>query len=158
MSRGNKKNYTRQLLPDTKYGSAVVTKFINNLMSHGKKSVAQRLVYDAFTIIEKKTEQKPLDVFNNAIRNVSPNVRVRSRRIGGANYQVPIEVKKEQKTMFAIKWIIEAVSAKKGRSTAQELAEELMLAAEGQGAAFKRKEDTHRMAESNRAYAHFARF
>ena len=158
MPRGSNKNFKRELKADSKYGSVVISKFVNNLMWGGKKSLAQKLIYKSFDIIEKKTGKKAIDVFNNAIKNVSPTLKVRSRRIGGANYQIPMEVKKDQKTMFAIKWIIAAVRAKKGRSTPEELAEELMLAAENQGAAIKKKEDTHRMAEANRAYAHYARF
>ncbi|MDD5731920.1 MAG: 30S ribosomal protein S7 [Patescibacteria group bacterium] len=158
MPRGSNKNFQRELKADAKYGSIVVSKFVNNLMWGGKKSLAQHLLYKSFDIIEKKTGKKAIDVFNNAIKNVSPTLKVRSRRIGGANYQIPMEVKKDQKIMYAIKWIITAVRAKKGRSTPEELAEELMLAAESQGAAMKKKEDTHRMAEANRAYAHYARF
>jgi small subunit ribosomal protein S7 len=158
MPRGSNKKFRREAKPDSKYSSVVLGKFINNLMWKGKKSVATKIVYDAFDIIEKKGDKKAIDVFNNAIKNVSPSLKVKSRRIGGANYQVPMEVKKDQKTMFATKWIIAAVRAKKGRNTPEELAEELLLASENQGAAFKKKEDTHRMAESNRAYAHYARF
>lgn len=158
MPRGSKKTFQRDIQPDSKYGSIVVAKFINNLMRHGKKSVVTRIVYDAFNIIEKKTGKKALEVFDTAIRNVSPSLKVTSRRIGGANYQIPMEVKKDQKIVYAIKWIIEVVRMKKGRSTAEELAEELILASENQGAAIKKKEDTHRMAEANRAYAHYARF
>jgi len=158
MSRGVSKVHKKELSPDHKYDSIVIAKFVNNLMWGGKKSVATKIVYDAFDIIEKKTGKKAIDVFNNAINNVSPSLKIKSRRIGGANYQIPMEVKKDQKVMFAIKWIIESVRAKKGKSTPQELAEELMLAAENQGNAIKKKEDTHRMAEANRAYAHYARF
>lgn len=158
MPRGSSKTFKRPIQPDARFGSIVISKFVNNLMWAGKKSVAQKLLYKSFDIIEKKTGKKAFDVFNNAIKNVSPTLKVRSRRIGGANYQIPMEVKKDQKTMYAIKWIIAVVRAKKGRSTPEELAEELMLAAENQGAAIKKKEDTHRMAEANRAYAHYARF
>uniref|UniRef100_A0A7C4R5K7 Small ribosomal subunit protein uS7 n=1 Tax=candidate division CPR3 bacterium TaxID=2268181 RepID=A0A7C4R5K7_UNCC3 len=158
MPRGNSKIKKFPIKPDAKYGSIVVSKFINNIMWAGKKSVATGLIYKSFDIIEKKTGKPAIDVFNTAIKNVSPSLKVRSRRIGGSNYQIPMEVKKDQKIMYAIKWIIAAVRAKKGRSTPEELAEELMLAAENQGAAIKKKEDTHRMAEANRAYAHYARF
>lgn len=158
MPRGNRKIYHYPIEPDAKYGSVVISKFINNLMWAGKKSVTTRVVYKSFDLIEKKSGKKAIDVFNNAIKNVSPTLKVRSRRIGGANYQIPMEVKKEQKVMYAIKWIIAAVRAKKGKSTPEELAEELILASENQGAAIKKKEDTHRMAEANRAYAHYARF
>lgn len=158
MPRGNRKVNRHDPKPDPRHGSAVIGKFINNLMWAGKKSTATRLVYEAFDIIEKKTGKKGLDIFNKAIANVSPTLKVRSRRIGGANYQIPMEVKKDQKIVFATKWIIQAVRAKKGRSTPEELAEELLLASENQGAAMKKKEDTHRMAESNRAYAHYAKF
>ncbi len=158
MPRGSNKNFQRDIQPDFKYGSVVVAKFINNLMRHGKKSTVTRIVYDAFDIVEKKTGKKAIEVFDTAVRNVSPSLKVASRRIGGANYQIPMEVKKDQKIVYAIKWIIEVVRMKKGRSTAEELAEELILASENQGAAIKKKEDTHRMAEANRAYAHYARF
>ena len=158
MPRGSNKNFQRDIQPDFKYGSVVVAKFINNLMRYGKKSTVTRIVYDAFDIVEKKTGKKAIEVFDTAVRNVSPSLKVASRRIGGANYQIPMEVKKDQKIVYAIKWIIEVVRMKKGRSTAEELAEELILASENQGAAIKKKEDTHRMAEANRAYAHYARF
>ncbi|MFA7308619.1 MAG: 30S ribosomal protein S7 [Patescibacteria group bacterium] len=158
MSRGKSLIAKHKLAPDPIHNSLILAKFVNHLMWDGKKSVASRIVYDAFDIIEKKTGKKGLDVFSAAMKNVSPSVKVKSRRVGGANYQVPMEVKKDQKLMFAMKWVIAAVRAKKGRSTAEELAEELMLASEAQGAAVKKKEDTHRMAESNRAYAHFARY
>ena len=158
MSRGSKPAPKREIKPDDLYRSVVVSKFINNLMWDGKKSVATHIFYKALEIVEKKSGKKGIDVFNNAIKNVSPSLKIKSRRVGGANYQVPVEVKKDQKTMYAIKWILEVVRAKKGRSTPEELAEELLAASENQGAAIKKKEDTHRMAESNRAYAHFARF
>jgi len=158
MPRGNSKIHRKPIEPDSKYGSVVLSKFINKLMWDGKKSVAISIINDSFEIIEKKTGKKAIDVFNEAIKNVSPTLKVRSRRIGGANYQIPMEVKKDQKIMYAIKWIIDAVRAKKGRSTPEELAEELILASENQGAAIKKKDDTHRMAEANRAYAHYARF
>ncbi len=158
MPRGNRKIRRKQTAPDPKYNSVVIAKFINNLMWGGKKSLAQRLVYEALDITEKKTGKKATEIFNAAIKNVSPSLKIKSSRIGGANYQIPMEVKKDQKVVYAIKWIIESVRAKKGKSTPAELAEELILAAEGQGAAVKKKEDTHRMAEANRAYAHYARF
>jgi len=158
MPRGNRKIHKYPIQPDAKHGSIVISKFVNNLMWDGKKSLAQKLIYQSFDIIEKKTDKKAIDVFNLAIKNVSPTLKVRSRRIGGANYQIPMEVKKDQKIMYAIRWIIESVRSKKGKSTPEELAEELILASEGQGAAIKKKEDTHRMAEANRAYAHYARF
>ena len=158
MARGQRKIPKRKITPDALHGSVIVSKFVNNLMWDGKKSVAMRMMYDSFDIIEKKTGKKAIDVFNAAIKNVAPAVKVKSRRVGGSNYQVPVEVKKDQKIMYAIKWILAAVRAKKGKSTAEELAEEFMLAAENQGTAVKKREDTHRMAESNRAYAHFARF
>lgn len=158
MPRGNRKIHKHPIEPDIKHGSVVVSKFINNLMWDGKKSLAQRLIYQSFDIVEKKTGKNAIDVFNLAIKNVSPTLKVKSRRIGGANYQIPMEVKKDQKIMYAIRWMIEAFRSKKGKSTPEELAEEIILASEGQGAAVKKKEDTHRMAEANRAYAHYARF
>jgi len=158
MPRGQRKIKKRKIAPDPKYNSVIIAKFINNLMWDGKKSLARRLVYDALMLAEKKTGKKATEIFNAAIKNVSPSLKVRSRRIGGASYQIPMEVKKDQKVIFAIKWIIEATRAKKGRSTPEELAEELILASQNQGAAVKKKEETHRIAEANRAYAHYARF
>ena len=146
----------RKVIPDPKFDSVLVARLINSLMLKGKKSVAQSIVYGAFDIIkEKEKTMTPLEVFELAIRNASPSMEVRSRRIGGANYQVPREVRPERRFMLAFRWIIEAARAKKGSPMKIRFAEELMLAAKNEGAAIKKKEDTHRMAESNKAFAHF---
>jgi small subunit ribosomal protein S7 len=134
----------------------VLGKFINNIMTRGKKSVAQKLVYGSFDIIKAKTEKEPLEVFETAIKNVAPLVEVKSKRVGGANYQVPIEVAPKRRQALAFRWVIGAARSKKGRPMAEKLAEELMLAADMQGDAIRKKQDVHRMAEANRAFAHFA--
>jgi small subunit ribosomal protein S7 len=141
--------------PDALYGSEKISKFINVLMWDGKKVAARKVVYDALDII-KETGVDPLEMFETALRNVGPSVEVRSRRVGGANYQVPREVRPERRNALAVRWIIAAVRAKKGVPTAKSLAEELLAAAKNEGVAVKKKEDTHKMAESNRAFAHFA--
>ena len=151
-----KKAPKRDIAPDPRYNSTVIAKFINYLMSEGKKSVAQNVMYSAFDIISEKTKKDPTEIFNAALKNVSPSLEVRSRRIGGANYQIPIEVRGGRHNALAFRWIITAARAKKGKPMAQRLASELMEAANGEGAAMKKREDVHRMAESNRAFAHFA--
>lgn len=152
-----KKKIKRDINPDPKYNNSLVAKFINHLMKQGKKSVAQRVLYNSFEIIKKSSKSKdPLEVFDQAIKNVSPLVEVKSRRIGGAHYQVPREVRGERKTTLAIRWIIQAAKAKKGKPMAQKLAEELIEASQNTGAAVKKKQDTHRIAEANKAFAHFA--
>jgi small subunit ribosomal protein S7 len=125
-------------------------------MTRGKKSVAERVLYDCFDIIAEKTKKDPLEVFNLAMKNVSPVVEVKSRRIGGANYQIPIEVKGDRRQALAMRWIIGAAQSRKGRPMREKLAQELMEASENQGTAIKKKEDVHRMADANRAFAHFA--
>ena len=144
--------------PDYKYNSVKVAKFINYIMERGKKTVARRIVYDAFDIIQKKMETEPKAVFEQAIKNVSPVLEVKGRRIGGANYQVPIEVAEPRRTTLSMRWILAAARAKKGRRMAERVAEELMEAKEKLGSAMKKREDVHRMAEANKAFAHFARF
>lgn len=146
----------RHIAPDPRYQSLVLGKFINNIMTRGKKSVAQKLVYGSFDIIKAKTEKEPLEVFETAIKNVAPLVEVKSKRVGGANYQVPIEVAPKRRQALAFRWVIGAARSKKGRPMAEKLAEELMLAADMQGDAIRKKQDVHRMAEANRAFAHFA--
>jgi small subunit ribosomal protein S7 len=150
-----KHQFKREILPDPKYQNIVIAKFVNRLMSQGKKSTAQGVFYDAFEILAKQ-QKDPLQVFDEAIRNVSPIVEVKSKRIGGANYQVPREVRGERKLSLAIRWIIEAAKSKKGKPMAEKLAEELLLAAKNEGNAIKKKLDMHRMAEANKAFAHFA--
>ncbi len=142
--------------PDIKYGSDRLEKFINNVMLDGKKETARKIVYGAFDIIKEKTGNDPLEVFDTAIRNAGPAIEVRSRRVGGANYQVPKEVRPERKQALAFRWIIAAMRSKKGQATAKSLADELMQAANNEGAAVKKREDTRKMAESNKAFAHLA--
>jgi small subunit ribosomal protein S7 len=143
--------------PDQKYDSLKVAKFINHMMERGKKTVATGIVYDAFEIIkEKEKVENPLEVFDMALKNAAPNVEVRSRRVGGANYQVPREVRPERRLYLGMTWIKEAASAGKGRPMAERLAEEIIMASKNEGAAVTKKENTHKMAEANKAFAHFA--
>lgn len=143
--------------PDMKYNSVKVEKFINSVMWDGKKSTARKVVYDAFEIIKEKAKtDNPLELFETAIRNVGPAMEIRSRRVGGANYQVPREVRPERKQALAYRWILLAARGAKGKPMAQKLATELLAAANNEGSAIKKKEDTHRMAEANKAFAHFA--
>lgn len=146
----------REIEPDPKYNSTVVAKFINIIMERGKKQVAQKIVYDAFDIIKEKTKKDPLDVFDIALKNVSPLVEVRSRRVGGSNYQIPVEVKGNRRLALAFRWVIQTTRAGKGKPMCEKLAQELMNASENQGEAIKKKQDVQRMAEANRAFAHFA--
>jgi small subunit ribosomal protein S7 len=151
-----KRKTKRTIDPDPKYNNTLVAKFINHLMRDGKKSVAQKVLYSAFNIIEKSVKDKDcLEVFDLAIKNASPLVEVRSRRIGGARYQVPREVRGERRITLAIRWIIQAAQSKKGKPMAQKLAQELIEASKNQGTAVKKKQDTHRVAEANKAFAHF---
>lgn len=151
-----KKAVSRDILADPVYNSTSVSKFINYLMLNGKKSVAQHIFYTAMSAIEKKTSEKGLDVFDKAMKNVSPLVEVKARRIGGANYQVPIEVRGERRFNLASRWLIGAARARKGKPMAEKLALEIVDASNEQGDAIKKKVDVHRMAEANRAFAHFA--
>jgi small subunit ribosomal protein S7 len=141
-----------------KFNSIKIAKFINYIMERGKKSVASGIVYNAFMIVEEKVKTDPKTVFEQAVRNVSPILEVKGRRIGGANYQVPMEVQEPRKTSLGMKWIIDAARSKKGRPMAQKLADELIEAFNKTGTAIKKREDVHRMAEANKAFAHFARF
>jgi small subunit ribosomal protein S7 len=145
----------RVITPDPIYNSELLAKFINTVMKRGKKSVAQQIVYGALETVKEKKNEAPLKVFETVIDLVRPQVEVRSKRVGGANYQVPREVRTERRTALAMRWIIEASRGRKGVKTAVALAEELMLAAKGEGNAVKKKKDTHKMAESNKAFAHF---
>jgi small subunit ribosomal protein S7 len=154
MRRPTKK--TERLSPDHEYQSLKVEKLINYIMERGKKNVARSLVYKAFAIIKEKTKEEPLEVFETAIRNVAPQVEVRSRRVGGANYQVPHEVRPERKQALTFRWIIEAAKGKKGKGMAEKLADEIMAGAKNEGDAVKKRENVHKMAEANRAFAHFA--
>lgn len=146
----------RELRPDAKYNSTLITKFINYIMQRGKKTVAQSIVYGAFDIIKEKSKQDPLTVFDAAMKNVAPILEVKSKRVGGANYQVPIEVRGDRRISLAMRWIITAASSKKGKAMKIKLAQELMEASMNQGDAVKKRADVHRMAEANRAFAHFA--
>lgn len=146
-----------QLQPDPIYGSLLVEKLTNQLMWDGKKSTARAVVYGAFEEIKKKTKtENPIEIFEKAIDNISPQVEVRSRRVGGANYQVPREVRSQRKLSLAFRWLIHASRSGKGKPMAMKLAAELISASKKEGAAFKKREDTHKMAEANRAFAHFA--
>ena len=145
----------RQVEADPVYGTKVITKFINSLMLDGKKTVAEKIVYKTFEIIKEKSKQDPLEVFNEAIKNVKPNLEVKSRRVGGATYQVPVEVRSDRAQALAIRWLIES-SKKRGDKTMQErLSKEYLDASTNKGNAIKKKEDTHKMAEANKAFAHF---
>jgi small subunit ribosomal protein S7 len=142
---------------DSKYNSLKVAKFINHMMERGKKTTAQGIVYDAFEIIKDKEKvENPLEVFDTALQNAAPSVEVRSRRVGGANYQVPREVRPERRLYLGMTWIKDAARSKKGNTMAERLAEEIILASKGEGEAVKKKENTHKMAEANKAFAHFA--
>jgi small subunit ribosomal protein S7 len=152
-----KKAPKRNIRPDPEYARADVAKFINHVMRRGKKTTAQKIVYGAFKKIEEKTKKDPLEVFDAAIKNVSPLLEVKSRRVGGANYQIPLQVRAERRTQLAYRWILTAARSTKGKPMAEKLAAELMAAAEGTGDAVKKKQDVQRMAEANRAFAHFAR-
>ena len=145
------------LKPDPKFNSELVQKFINCLMLQGKKSVAQRVFYGAMDVIAKKvSDAPPLDVFTQAVDNIKPHIEVRSKRVGGATYQVPMQVNQRRRLSLAIRWILDAVRAKKGRPFAQRLAEELLAAYKKEGTAIQTRENVHRMAEANKAFAHFA--
>jgi small subunit ribosomal protein S7 len=142
-------------IPDHKYNDILVGRFINNLMKDGEKSVSQKILYQAFGIIEEKTKSDPMDVFNKAITNVQPSIEVRSRRVGGSNYQIPTEVRPDRRIALAIKWILTYTRARNEKTMALRLANELMAAAVGEGSSVKKKDDVHRMADANKAFAHF---
>lgn len=146
----------RKIAPDYKFNSVLIARFINQIMRCGKKSIAEQIVYTAFDFIKEKTKQDPLNVFEQALKNVAPAVEVRSRRIGGANYQIPVEVRGNRKDTLTFRWIIGAAKARRGQPMHQRLGLELIDASQKQGDAIKKKEDMHRMAEANRAFAHFA--
>ncbi len=145
----------KEILPDSKFDNPIVAKLINYIMCDGKKSVAVGVVYDAFDIVSKKTKKEPLDIFDEAIKNTSPMLEVKSKRVGGANYQVPRQVKGDRRLTLSLRWIILAARSRKGQRMAEKLADEIMQAAENTGTAVKKKDDTHRMAQANRAFAHF---
>jgi small subunit ribosomal protein S7 len=145
----------REITPDPKYHNEVVTKFMNSVMYEGKKSVAENIVYGAFGIIETKTKQDPLAVFRSALDNVMPQIEVRSRRVGGATYQVPVEVRTERRQALAIRWLLSAARGRNEKTMTEKLSGELLDAANNRGNAVKKREDTHRMAEANRAFSHY---
>ena len=145
----------RDVLPDPMYGSKLVTKLINNIMLDGKKGVAQKIVYDAFAMVEAKMGQNPLEVFTAALENVMPVLEVKARRVGGSNYQVPMEVRAERRQTLGLRWITMFSRTRGERTMAERLAAEIMDAKAGMGGAFKKKEETHRMAEANKAFAHY---
>lgn len=145
----------RDVLPDPVYKSKVVTKFINKVMLSGKKGVAEKVVYDAFDIIKEKTGKDPMEVFETALKNVMPVLEVRARRVGGANYQVPVEVRADRKTTLGIRWLVNYSRLRGERTMYERVAGEIMDASNGTGAAVKKREDTHKMAEANKAFAHY---
>ena len=145
----------RDVLPDPLYGSKLVTKLVNNVMQDGKKGVAQKIVYDAFAMIEAKQGTNALEVFTEALENVMPVLEVKARRVGGSNYQVPMEVRAERRQTLGLRWIISYARARGEKTMAERLANEIMDAKAGMGGAFKKKEDTHKMAEANKAFAHY---
>ena len=152
-----KQSPKRKILADPKYNSLTIAKLINHIMERGKKTVAQKIVYDTFNIISEKTKQDPFEVFDRALKNVTPEVEVKSKRVGGANYQVPIEVRGDRRIQLAFRWIISAAKSRKGKPMAEKLADEFMEINKGVGTAMKKREDVQKMAEANRAFAHFAR-
>ena len=145
----------REIRPDAKYNNLVVAKFINKLMSGGKKSLSTRILYNSFDIIEERMKKPPLEVFEQAIDNAAPVLEVKPRRVGGATYQIPIEVAPDRRFSLAVRWLLQSARNRPGKSMAEKLASELMDAAQGTGAAIKKKDDTHRMAEANKAFAHY---
>ena len=147
----------RAIAPDPRYGNAELAKFINYIMLDGKKTTAQKVLYGAFDIIKAETKKEPIEVYEKAIRNIGPSLEVRGKRVGGANYQIPYPVRPERRFTLATRWILEAAKKRKGKSMSEKLAGELMDAAQELGDAYKKKVDTHKMAEANRAFAHFAR-
>ena len=154
MSR-KRKAPIRKVYPDPKFHSEVVSKFINSIMYDGKKSTAEKILYDALDKIKEKTKNDPIKVFNDAISNVRPNLEVRSRRVGGATYQVPVEVKSKRSQALAFRWIMDASRKRKNKTMSDKIFSELLDASQNKGSAIKKREDTHKMAEANKAFAHF---
>lgn len=150
-----KRAEVRRITPDTKYNDLLVAKLINYIMWQGKKSTSTKIIYEAFDIIQEKTKEDPLEVFKKAMSNVSPVIEVRSRRVGGATYQVPVEVKESRRVALALRWIRNYSRDRKEKTMAAKLASEIISASKGEGSSFKKKEDVHRMAEANKAFAHF---
>jgi small subunit ribosomal protein S7 len=145
----------RPVVPDAKYSNRLFSMFVNKMMQRGKKSVAERIMYRAFDQIKEQQDRDPVEVFEQAIRNATPVVEVKPRRVGGATYQVPVDIRAERRTALALRWLLQSARSRRGRSMAERLAGELIDAAGGQGTTVKRKEDTHRMAEANRAFVHY---
>jgi len=154
MSRRNRA-VKREIIPDSKYNSPVITEFVNRMMRGGKRSVAQRVVYDTLDLIEQRAKRPGMEVFDQALKNVMPTIEVKPRRVGGATIQVPVEIATDRRMALTHRWILAAARARGGKSMAEKLAGELMDAAQGQGSAIKKREDTHKMAEANRAFAHY---
>jgi len=154
MGRKNK-SVNRPVMPDTRYNSTVISKFVSRMMLDGKKSVSMRIVYEALDTLKQKTEKDPLEVFLKALDNVKPLVEVKSRRVGGATYQVPIEIRESRREALAMRWVITAARAKSGHGMGERLASELLDAYNNTGTAYRKKEDTHKMAEANKAFAHY---
>ena len=150
-----KKTIDRKIAADPKYNSVLVSKFVNRMMWEGKRSVSLRLVHQAMGILQEKTEKEPLEVFHKALENVKPVIEVKSRRVGGATYQVPVEIRESRREALGMRWIINAARSRSGRGMGDRLAAELMDAYNSTGTAFKKKEDTHKMAEANKAFAHY---
>jgi small subunit ribosomal protein S7 len=150
-----KKAPKRYVQPDPKFGDVMVTQFVNRLMYEGKKSVAYSIFYGALDLIQDRTKENGMEIWKKALQNVGPSVEVKTRRIGGANFQIPTEVKGERKASVAMKWLIQYSRTRNGKSMADKLASEIVAASKGEGGAFKKKEDTHKMAEANKAFAHF---
>ncbi|MCI9280373.1 MAG: 30S ribosomal protein S7 [Bacilli bacterium] len=145
----------RDVLPDPVYNSKVVTKLVNQIMQDGKKGTAQKILYEAFDIIKEKTGEEPMDVYNKALENIKPALEVKSRRVGGSNYQVPVEVSDDKSQTLALRWLVNYAKLRNGKGMAINLANEIMDAANGTGGAVKKREDTHKMAEANKAFAHY---
>ena len=154
MSR-KKRAPRRKFYPDSRYGSTTLSKFINFVMYDGKKTTSEKIIYDALDKIKNKTKDDPIKVFNDAINNIRPNLEVRSRRVGGATYQVPVEVNSKRSQTLALRWLLDASRKRKNKSMSDKLFNELMDASQSKGSAIKKREDTHKMAESNKAFAHF---
>ena len=154
MGRKNK-SINRPVMPDTRYNSTVISKFVGRMMLDGKKSVSTRIVYEALDTLKQKTEKDPLEVFLKALDNVKPMVEVKSRRVGGATYQVPIEIRESRREALAMRWVINAARTKSGHGMGERLASELLDAYNNTGTAYRKKEDTHKMAEANKAFAHY---
>lgn len=150
-----KRAETRSVTPDPRYNSTVVAKFVNNLMERGKKSLATRVVYDALDTIGERTKRPPIEVFEDALKNATPLVEVKPRRVGGATYQIPVEISANRRQALAMRWLIDSARRRGGRDMSARLAAEFMDAARNEGATVKKREDTHRMAEANQAFAHF---